>query len=147
MYWIAQCGAPVPVLDEAALLKGLGGAPFRRTDFDCMQAWLYLDGGTTSGIYGLDRSLMQESRLCLPELLPCVPVPEDPFIARLGHVARLSFDQDRKDELPAFVLYESSTGPHLPTATVYAVSIERAPVALSSEALLIAPVTLDGPLS
>jgi hypothetical protein len=144
--WIAQCGAPTPPLDEAALLAGLGDNDFRRTGFDCTQAWLYPDGGTTSGIYGLDRSLMQESRLCLPELLPCAPTPDDPFVARHVAEARLSFDQDRKGELPAFVLYELSTSPLLPTATVYAVSEEYTPEMVSDAALLVTPVTLDGPL-
>lgn len=80
-HWIAQCGAPLLPLDEATLIAGLGDSAFRRTSFDCTQAWLYPDGGTTSGIYGLDRSLMQESRLCLPGLLLCAPAPDDPFIS------------------------------------------------------------------
>ena len=146
VHWVAQCGAPTPPLDEAALLKGLGDAPFRRTGFDCTQAWFYPDGGMTSGIYGLDRSVMQESRLCLPDLLPCAPTPEDPFIARHVAAARLSFDQDYKGELPAFVLYELSTNPLLPTATVYAVPEAYTPEMLSDASLLVTPVTLDGPL-
>ena len=146
VHWIAQCGAPLLPLDEGALLAGLGDSAFRRTSFDCTQAWLYPDGGTTSGIYGLDRSLMQEGRLCLPGLLPCAPEPDDSFIARHLAEARLSFDQDRKSELSAFVLYEVSAAPHLPAATVYAAPVEYAPEIVSEDALLTTPVILDGPL-
>jgi len=146
VHWIAQCGAPVTPLDEAALFAGFGDDDFRRASFDCTQAWLYPDAGTTSGIYGLERSLMQESQLCLPELLPCPPLPEDPFTARHVARARLSFDHDRKGEIPAFVLYESSRRPHLPAATVYAVPAEYTPEMVSGEVQLAAPVVLDGPL-
>jgi hypothetical protein len=147
VHWVAQCGAPTPPLDEAALLAGLGDDHFRRTGFDCTQAWLYPDGGTTSGIYVLDHSLMPESRLCLPKLLPCAPIPDDTFIARHLTKARLSFDQDRKGESPAFVLYESSLAPTLPVATVYAVPEESVPEALSAQTLVSEPVILNGPLT
>ena len=147
VHWIAQCGAPAPPLNETALLAGLGDDDFRRTGFDCTQAWLYPDGGTTSGIYGLDRSLIAESRLCLPELLPCTPTPNDPFIARHVAGARLSFDHDRQDELPAFVLYESSRGPRFPGVTVYVVPEDFRPEMVSDAARLTAPVILDGPLT
>jgi len=145
--WVAQCSVPVSPLEEEALLAGLGDAPFRRTSFDCTQAWLYPDRGSASGIYALDRSLMQEFRLCLPGLLPCAPAPDDLFMTRHLTEARLSFDHDRKDELPAFVLYEVSAAPHLPAATVHVVPVESVPETLTDDALLATPVILDGPLT
>jgi hypothetical protein len=147
VHWIVQCGVPTPPLDEAALLAGLGDDHFRQTGFDCTQAWLYPDGGMTSGIYVLEHGLMQESRLCLPKLLPCAPTPDDLFIVRHLTKARLSFDQDRKGESPAFVLYESSFAPILPVATVYAVPEESVPETLSAQTLVSEPVILDGPLN
>jgi len=94
----------------------------------------------------LDHSLMQETTLCLPSLLPCPTTPEDPFIARHVAGARLSFDQDRQGEDRPFVLYEMPATSLTLEATVYVVPVERAPVDVT-EAAMAAPIVLDGPLN
>jgi hypothetical protein len=145
-HWIAQCNTPAPPLDAEALHTGLGESVSRLTNFDCTQTWLYPAGGHTSGLYVLQRNLMQESQSCLPGLLPCPLTPEDSFITRHIASGRLSFDHDRQDELPPFVLYELSTSPSLPSSTVYIVSANQTPWALSEINPSATPVTMEGPL-
>jgi len=147
MTWLAQCGAPSTPLDEDAIVTGIGPTSFRRTGFDCTQAWLYPAGGTTAGLYALAHSFMAETKLCLPSFLPCPTIPADPFIARHVAAARLSFDKDRQDQVPPFVLYEMSATPLIPDGMVYVVPVERVPEDLSAETALATPVVLDGPLN
>lgn len=145
--WLAQCGAPVTPLDDDAIAQGFG-QPARHTGFDCTQAWLYPGGGATSGVYALERGLMQKDKLCWPDFLPCPAAPSDPFIARHLAAARLSFDVARKGESLPFVLYEMPSAiPDLPAATVYAVPAETAPAYVAAFSPWTSPVAFDGPLS
>lgn len=146
--WLAQCGAPVTPLDEDAIAQGFATAPpLPHADFDCTQAWLYPNGGSKSGVYALERGLMQETRLCLPDFLPCPVTPNDPFIARHLDSARLSFDRDHKGELSPFVLYEMPLFVRIaPLSMVYAVPVDTTPAELRGLSPVASPVSLDGPL-
>jgi hypothetical protein len=150
MTWVAQCDQPAAPLDEAAIASGLGRDDLRETQFDCTQAWLYPDGGTTSGVYTLHHDLIGEPGFCLPFLLTCSSMPTDPFIARHLAQARLSYEQLRDSRSPAFALYEMTSTPlRSPASTmdIHIVSDPRQPDAGEVLAPLEGPIALTGPLA
>ncbi len=146
--WMAQCEVPSTPLDQAAISKGIGTSNLRTVTFDCTQAWLYPAEEATSGIYALHHELVTPAKKCAaPFLLPCPPVPKDPFIARRLSEARLSFEQAKDGPLPAFVLYEA-TGADRPVTNLlllYTAPITAVPHINTFRPMTV-PLTLEGPL-
>ncbi len=149
MNWIAQCMRPAVPLDEVPIAGGTGRDDLRRLEFDCTQAWLYPGGGAELGIYALHHALAGEQGLCFPSLLRCPTVPGNPFMARHLAQARLSFEQAYSSNLPAFMLYETTSAfvvPDFPSV-VYAAPAEISPTTPGGSAFLSSPLALDGPFT
>lgn len=106
--WFAQCSQPVAPLDRDEIAQGTGQSDLRAVEFDCTQAWLYPDGGTSAGIYAFERQVVGARRRCWPSLLRCPAVLRDLFLIRRLARARLSFESS----IDGLVLYEQEA--HLP---------------------------------
>lgn len=148
MAWAAQCKVPASPLDEATIAAGTGRDDLRYAEFDCTEAWLYPGGGAKPGMYVLHQDLMQASRMCLPSLLPCPPVPGDPFVARRLAPARLSYEQAAGEQAPAFALYEMPPAPVGPSTplTIRLVSTDALTVTAGAHEIACSPLPMDGPL-
>jgi hypothetical protein len=149
--WVAQCGVPGAPLDEAALANGTGRDDLRSLEFDCSSAWIVPAAATEGGLYVLPAGLVKKQRLCLPSLLPCPAVPDDPFVARHLAQARHSFDGEGEGGAPAYALYEMSSGTasvRYPAGSAVYASLEgMSPVMLDLQERLSGQVSLDGPLA
>ncbi|HQE91540.1 MAG TPA: glycosyltransferase family 39 protein [Anaerolineae bacterium] len=147
LQWFSQCTTPALPLTEEEIAAGVGNAPVRRVDFDCMTSWLYPGGGATPGIYAVHRYLVPEKAHALPTLLPAPPRAEDVFLARRLGEQRLSFDMRRfTAEFPAFSLYEPQQAPVPPqNDVVYLMGDAGLPTDTST--VLASPIPLQGPLT
>lgn len=125
--WLAQCNRPTAPLPNTVIDTQIGLASnLRRWDFDCTQTWIYPAGGANNGLVAIRHALLTPNRFCWTTMQPCEPKPVDAFLARRLGDARLSYDQTKDSELPAFVLYQQ-TAKQLPVSS--------------------APVAFDGPLT
>jgi 4-amino-4-deoxy-L-arabinose transferase-like glycosyltransferase len=146
--WFAQCDQPAPPLDDAGIAAGTGYEGLRDVSFDCTQAWLYPAGIAQPGIYALHHSLVRERGFCPPFLRCASPAPYDAFVTRHLSGARLSFEQERYGQYPAFVLYEATAPLVAPSSSkTYVAPLETPPVALQVSTPISGPVLLDGPLA
>jgi len=97
--WLAQCTTPVPPLSPDAAEQGFGRAGLRMAYFDCTSAWLYPDGGESSGWYALFRDTARGG---------------DAFVqARLAD-GDLSYEQRQAGTLPPLRIYEQVSRPTFP---------------------------------
>ena len=100
--WLAQCTVPVAPLPADAAEEGFGRSGLRMAYFDCTSAWLYPNGGESSGWYALFRDTARS---------------DDTFIqARLAR-SDLSYEQRRTGTLPPFAIYEQISRPTFPRST------------------------------
>jgi 4-amino-4-deoxy-L-arabinose transferase-like glycosyltransferase len=148
LHWFAQCVKPAVPLDWPSVVAGTGHDDLRDIRFDCTQAWVYPSGGTDAGIYALHHDLVTRKRFCPPSLLACPTSPEDPFIARRVGLARLSYEQVYDRRLPAFLLFEMTSPPVVPSLNeLYVGPAEKLPAVRTIVEGSSRPVALDGPLS
>ena len=148
--WVAQCEKPALPLDDAAIAQGTGRDDLRLVSFDCLRAWLYPGGLTSSGIYALHRALFRAPGLCPPSFLACPPAPLDAFTARHLAQTSMTFEQRyNRDELPAFALYETASTRVIlpPSAAIYPAPTGNPSSDLAAAEPLKLPVRLKGPLA
>lgn len=150
--WVVQCVQPRTPLNEDTIAEGIGREDARTVQFDCTQTWIYPGEGKDVGLYALHGDLVASHRLCMPAQIPCVPVLDDPFVARRLVQGRVCFEQEYGNRGVPFVLYEmpADTLPFQAAkqgAVTYAASTEVAPDALNPEDALDGPVLLEGRLA
>ena len=130
---IAQCAAPHPPLDDAALEAGFGavlGADTVHATFDCTGGWLYPGG---------------DGRLVVPGALRGTP-----WVERRTAGMRLTFSQDAHWSHPALDIYRSSAfeAAQPPEGEVILASTGWTPAELLAGGPSIqAPVATSGPLT
>ena len=119
--WVAQCTVPDAPLSQEAIAEGFGRDDLRLAFWDCTQAWLYPDGGNSSGWYVFDRD----------------PATETPFIRSHLAGSRLSYEQKRRTGTPPFRIYE----------WVADGTASLPPSSLTLPEGTTSPMALDGPLA
>ncbi len=119
--WVAQCTVPVAPLSAEAIAEGFGRDDLRLAEFDCRQAWLYPEGGHSSGWYVFYRDTAMKTALARPHLSQ----------------ARLSYEQKRSGWTPPFRIYEWSAGTPVSPSSLRLMLPEGSTP----------PVRLDGPLA
>ncbi|MGQ9710707.1 MAG: ArnT family glycosyltransferase [Anaerolineae bacterium] len=120
--WVAQCTVPVVPLSQEVITEGFGRDDLRLAFWDCTQAWLYPDGGTSSGWYVFYRD---------PAIIGT------PFIR--SHLAglRLSYEQRRRSSTPPFQIYEWAADTVVPLPAL----------SLTLPEGVTSPIALNGPLA
>jgi hypothetical protein len=146
--WVAQCTAPAPPLDDAAMAAGFGRkiggqAGLRRVDFDCGQSWVIPGGGP--GRYVVHGALLGDTLRARRHQAP--PPVEDGFVARHLDGARIVYRQRADRSAPTFAVYAAAPE-RAPTAPAAWIAAAGTPVeALAAQALRPGPFALDGPLT
>jgi len=150
--WVGQCSVPVPPLPPSEIEQGFGGQVRRVAYFDCTQAWLYPDGGQSSGWFILHQDALRDA-----------PRDADAWISSCLAGARLSYTHRQPGTLPPFSIYEwrSSPGcthtgcthprcthpPHPPLSPpTTSVFIPADPARPGGGLPVSAPVSFEGPL-
>jgi len=127
--WVGQCTTPVSPLPPSEIERGFGGQVRRIAYFDCVQAWLYPDGGRTSGWFVLHHEALGRA---------------DEWTSSRLTGMRLSYTQKHPGRLPPFFIYEWTPSPFPQfEASVLVPTDPEMPVGGSS---LPTPISFDGPL-
>jgi hypothetical protein len=114
--WVAQCTVPAVPLPAQAMAEGFGSDRLRGIHFDCEGSWIFPGGGASDGWYaratpGIDalRWPAEGERLeWWPAWMVQLPLTS----------LRLSYVQPTPAELPAFAIWEWSSTPVAPPATI-----------------------------